>query len=72
MRFTRLGVLPEHRGHGYADDILGEVTRFLALDTGASRVAADTDLVNAPMAAAFARVGYHVMSRRLVQSAPGE
>jgi RimJ/RimL family protein N-acetyltransferase len=65
-----LGVLPEYRGRGYADDVLGEITRILALDAGAERVRADTDLVNKPMAASFARLGYRIVSRRLVHSAP--
>ncbi|SEL19764.1 GNAT family N-acetyltransferase [Streptacidiphilus jiangxiensis] len=64
-----LGVLPPHRGHGYADDILAEITRFLAVETAAPRIRADTDLTNTPMAAAFTRQGYRNFSRRLVLSA---
>lgn len=64
-----LGVLPEHRGHGYADEILAEITRILASETDPERVRADTDLTNAPMAAAFERVGYRNNARRLVLSA---
>ncbi|MEV5321361.1 GNAT family N-acetyltransferase [Streptomyces sp. NPDC052687] len=65
-----LGVLPEHRGRGYADDLLAEITRFLAEEAGAHVVRADTDLANTPMAAAFTRLGYRNFARRLVLSAP--
>jgi ribosomal protein S18 acetylase RimI-like enzyme len=65
-----LGVVPEHRGHGYADDILAEITRILADEAGAEVIRADTDLANAPMAASFERAGYRNFSRRLVFSAP--
>jgi GNAT superfamily N-acetyltransferase len=65
-----LGVLPEHRGHGYADEILAEITRVLAGQASPAVIRADTDLANAPMAAAFERVGYRNVSRRLVLSAP--
>jgi ribosomal protein S18 acetylase RimI-like enzyme len=64
-----LGVLPEHRGHGYADEVLAEITRFLAVETAAPRIRADTDLANTPMAAAFTRQGYRTFARRLVLSA---
>ncbi|GLW56935.1 GNAT family N-acetyltransferase [Kitasatospora phosalacinea] len=64
-----LGVLPEHRGRGYVDDLLAETTRVLAAETGAVPVRADTDLANTPMAAAFERLGYRTTARRLVLSA---
>jgi RimJ/RimL family protein N-acetyltransferase len=64
-----LGVLPEHRGHGYVDEILAEITRILAAETGAAAIRGDTDLENLPMAAAFERVGYRNVGRRLVLSA---
>jgi ribosomal protein S18 acetylase RimI-like enzyme len=64
-----LGVLPEHRGHGYVDDVLAEITADLA-ERGATRIVADTDLGNAPMAAAFRRAGYHNFGVRLVASKP--
>ncbi|MFG1925143.1 GNAT family N-acetyltransferase [Cryptosporangium sp. NPDC048952] len=66
-----LGVLPEHRGHRYADDILGEITRILASETAPKRIRADTDSTNTPMAAAFERAGYRNYACRLVLSAPG-
>ncbi|MFD1537046.1 GNAT family N-acetyltransferase [Nonomuraea guangzhouensis] len=64
-----LGVVPEHRGHGYADDLLGEITRTHA-ERGADRIVADTDAVNVPMARAFERAGYRNFAVRLVLSAP--
>jgi GNAT superfamily N-acetyltransferase len=65
-----IGVLPEHRGHGYIDDILAETTRVLVTEAGAHVIHADTDLANKPMAAAFERAGYVSTSRRVVLSAP--
>jgi RimJ/RimL family protein N-acetyltransferase len=64
-----LGVLPEHRGHGYVDEILAEITRVLAAEADAAAIGADTDLGNLPMAAAFERAGYRNVGRRLVLSA---
>jgi len=65
-----LGVLPEHRGHGYVDDIVAEITRVLVAEAGADTIHADTDLANRPMAAAFERAGYRNFARRVVLSAP--
>jgi RimJ/RimL family protein N-acetyltransferase len=65
-----LGVLPEHRGHSYADEILSEITRILVNEAHATVIHADTDLENRPMAGAFERTGYQVVGRRLVLSAP--
>jgi RimJ/RimL family protein N-acetyltransferase len=62
-----LGVVPEHRGHGYVDDLLAEITWLLA-EEGATTIRADTDTTNAPMAAAFDRAGYRVFAIRLVAS----
>ena len=64
-----LGVLPEHRGHGYSGDILAEITDVLVAEASATVIRADTDLVNRPMAAAFDRAGYRNFARRLVLSA---
>jgi RimJ/RimL family protein N-acetyltransferase len=64
-----LGVLPEHRGHGYVDEILAELTRILVAEAGATKIHADTDLENRPMAAAFERAGYRTIGHRLVLSA---
>ncbi|TMR98499.1 GNAT family N-acetyltransferase [Nonomuraea basaltis] len=66
-----LGVVPEHRGHGYVDDLLAEITRFHA-ERGVQRIAADTDMGNAPMARAFERAGYRNFAIRLVLSAKPE
>ncbi|MEV4018111.1 GNAT family N-acetyltransferase [Nonomuraea angiospora] len=63
-----LGVVPEHRGHGYVDDLLGEITRSHA-ERGVQRIQADTDSGNVPMARAFERAGYHNFAVRLVLSA---
>jgi RimJ/RimL family protein N-acetyltransferase len=65
-----LGVLPEHRGHGYIADILAEITRVLVAEAGAETIQADTDLANQPMATAFERAGYRNFARRVVLSAP--
>lgn len=64
-----LGVLPAHRGHGYAYDVLAEGTRVLAA-SGARRVRASTDVANTPMAAAFARAGYETFQRELTMAWP--
>jgi GNAT superfamily N-acetyltransferase len=64
-----LGVLPEYRGRGYADEILAEITRVLVSAASATVIRADTDLANRPMAAAFNRAGYTEAGRSLVLSA---
>ncbi|KQV24018.1 MULTISPECIES: GNAT family N-acetyltransferase [unclassified Kitasatospora] len=60
-----LGVVPKMRGRGYADELLGEITRFHAA-RGAERIGADTDRDNRPMAACFDRAGYRNFGVRLV------
>jgi ribosomal protein S18 acetylase RimI-like enzyme len=60
-----VGVLPEHRGNGYADELLLEASHLLA-EGGATEIVAATDVGNTPMAAAFARCGYVVIDRLLV------
>ncbi len=52
-----IGVVPEQRGKGYVDDLMAQTTRTLNA-AGYDRIVADTDLQNAPMAAAFGRAGY--------------
>jgi RimJ/RimL family protein N-acetyltransferase len=64
-----LGVVPEHRGHGFAGDILAEITRILVAEAGAATIHADTALENRPMAVAFEQAGYRPVGRRLVLSA---
>jgi RimJ/RimL family protein N-acetyltransferase len=58
-------VLQEHRGNGYADELLLEASQLL-VKGGATEIVAATDVGNAPMAAAFARCGYVVIDRLLV------
>jgi RimJ/RimL family protein N-acetyltransferase len=64
-----LGVLAEHRGHRYSDDLLAEITHMLA-ELGAERITADTDFGNVPMARSFERLGYRNFAVRLVLSFP--
>ncbi|WP_225826159.1 GNAT family N-acetyltransferase [Streptomyces naphthomycinicus] len=59
-----IGVVPEHRGHGYAYDLLAECTHFLAGE-GAEFIAAATDQGNVPMAAHFTTAGYPVVRERV-------
>lgn len=66
-----LGVVPEHRGHAYVDDLLSEITHMHA-EAGAPRITGTTDTTNAPMAAAFLRGGYHLIKTRIVVSAPNK
>ena len=65
-----IGVLPEHRGHGYIDDLLDYGTRVLA-GAGAPIIKASTDRRNAPMAAAFHRCGYSTAGEEIDYSFPG-
>jgi len=60
-----VGVLPDHRGNGYAGDLLLEASHLLA-EGGATEIEAATDVGNAPMAAAFGRCGYVVVDRLMV------
>ncbi|WCN81755.1 GNAT family N-acetyltransferase [Micromonospora sp. LH3U1] len=62
-----LGVVPEHRGHGYVDGFLAEGTRILAAEN-VPRIRAATDLGNAPMANAFVRAGYVNFERAINMS----
>jgi GNAT superfamily N-acetyltransferase len=58
-----IGVSHRHRGHGYAAQLLGWITREMIAD-GAQFIIGETDDDNFPMDAAFARVGYpHTESR---------
>jgi RimJ/RimL family protein N-acetyltransferase len=59
-----VAVLPEHRGRGYAYDLLVEATQLLVAE-GADRIVANTDVTNRPMAAAFAKAGYPVTDHRI-------
>ncbi|MEV0233263.1 GNAT family N-acetyltransferase [Nonomuraea sp. NPDC050786] len=57
-----IGVVPEHRGHGYVNDLLARGTRTLA-EAGLQRIVAATDLANVPTANAFLRAGYSEVGR---------
>ncbi|MFI9544027.1 GNAT family N-acetyltransferase [Streptomyces sp. NPDC052016] len=59
-----IGVLPEHRGHGYAYDLLAECTHYL-VERGAEFIAGATDQGNFPMAAHFTKAGYPVVRERV-------
>ncbi|MCL7424944.1 GNAT family N-acetyltransferase [Streptomyces sp. NPDC057806] len=59
-----IGVLPEHRGHGYAYDLLVECTHFL-VEQGAEFISGATDQGNFPMAANFAKAGHPVVRERI-------
>lgn len=59
-----IAVLPEHRGHGYAYDLLVEATHDL-VGYGADRIVAGTDVGNVPMVKAFAKAGYPVTQHRI-------
>jgi RimJ/RimL family protein N-acetyltransferase len=58
-----IGVVPEHRGKGYVDDLLARGAATL-LSAGAEHIRADTDTANRPMAASFRRAGYAEFARR--------
>lgn len=62
-----LGVLPEHRGQGYVDDLLSQMVRIHHND-GRSRIVGTTDAVNAPMRSAFERAGFAVTRTRIVHA----
>ena len=64
-----LGVVPEHRGHGFIDDLLAEITHVHA-EAGAEQITADTDFANVPMAKSFERLGYRNFAVRRVLSFP--
>lgn len=61
-----VGVVPEMRGRGYVHDLLASGTATL-LDARAKSetpLRADTDIANAPMAAAFERAGWARFAKR--------
>ncbi|MFF6772478.1 GNAT family N-acetyltransferase [Streptomyces sp. NPDC012637] len=59
-----IGVVPEHRGRGYAYDLLAECTHVLA-EEGAEFIGGATDQANFPMAANFAKAGFPVVRERV-------
>jgi hypothetical protein len=59
-----IGVVPSQRGRRYVDDLLAGGTAILRHDVPDMVIRADTDLANAPMAAAFERAGYDRFATR--------
>lgn len=59
-----IGVVPSQRGRRYVDDLLARGTAILRHDVPDMVVRTDTDLANAPMAAAFERAGYQQFATR--------
>lgn len=62
-----LGVLPEHRGHGYVHDLLAEMVH-VHHEGGQPRIVGTTDAANQPMRAAFERAVFSVARVRIVHS----
>jgi ribosomal protein S18 acetylase RimI-like enzyme len=62
-----LGVLPEHRGHGFVHDLLAVMTH-VHHDDGQDRIVGTTDAANTPMRAAFERAGFTVTRVRIVHA----
>lgn len=56
-----LGVVPEYRGLGFANDLLSQGTRILQ-EIGVWRIFCDTAVVNVRMISAFKQVGYRQYS----------
>lgn len=52
-----IGVVPEQRGNGYANDLLAKGTSIMQAQ-GAERIRGDTDRENPAMSKAFERAGY--------------
>jgi len=52
-----IGVVPEYRGLGFANDLLSQGTRILQ-EIGVWRIFCDTAVNNLPMISTFKRVGY--------------
>jgi RimJ/RimL family protein N-acetyltransferase len=62
-----LGILPEHRGQGFVNDLLATMVRMHDAD-GAERIVGTTDAVNSPMRAAFERAHFKVTRTRMVHT----
>ena len=54
---VHIGIVPEQRGHGLVDDLLGEYNR-MARDRGFATSISDVDVENGPMHAAMERNGH--------------
>ena len=59
---VHIGVLPEHRGHGYVDELLRAVN-LEARRRGFAAILSDVDVENRPMSAALERAGYSSSAR---------
>ncbi|MCB5183346.1 GNAT family N-acetyltransferase [Streptomyces antimicrobicus] len=64
-----VGVLPAHRGKGYATSVVVRGSRVLAAH-GATRILGDCDAANVAMARAFERAGYARFADRLEYARP--
>ncbi|MFD9408194.1 GNAT family N-acetyltransferase [Streptomyces sp. NPDC059989] len=64
-----VGVIPAHRGKGYAVSVVRRSTRVLAAN-GATEVRGDCDRANVAMARAFRSAGYENFAARLEFSRP--
>ena len=62
-----LGVLPEHRGHGYVHELLSQMVH-VHHDDGQQRIVGTTDAANRPMRAAFKSAGFEVTRVRIVHA----
>ena len=62
-----LGVLPEHRGHGFVHELLSQMVHMHHQD-GQQRIVGTTDAANVPMRAAFERAGFEVTRVRIVHT----
>ncbi|MEE6273189.1 GNAT family N-acetyltransferase [Georgenia wangjunii] len=62
-----LGVLPEHRGHGYVHELLSQMVH-VHHDDGQERIVGTTDAANTPMRAAFERAAFKVTRVRIVHA----
>jgi RimJ/RimL family protein N-acetyltransferase len=58
-----IGVVPEHRGKGYVNDLLQQGT-LTHKSNGAVRICGDVDINNVPMICAFQRAGYKQFASR--------
>ncbi len=66
-----LGVLPDHRGHGYVHDLLAEMVH-VHHDDGQDRIVGTTDAANVPMRNAFERAAFSVTRVRIVHAQAGD
>ena len=59
---TYIGVAPDHRGHGYVDQLL-QLASHTARELGFAGMLSDTDVLNVPMMEAFRRNGHSSETR---------